>query len=277
MLLWETTYDTLLPEMAHAAGFKIIALPHNLEALVSERVFADQAYNPFADLAAEVDRLARAEAIFTIAKEERWLLEARGLEPDYLPYYPDPVLVDECGAIRRKREARADAGGAVAGPLLLLGSAFNPATARGMREQLRRLKANGLPPGGVTVAGPRSDEVLADEKVPGIQLLGGVSRERLVGLLETCTALLIHTVAGAGAVTRIPEGLLAGLPIIANPNAARDQHGVSGVHVYETAAEFEALARKAWPIPPAPSRPTAAEARFVDTLARLTAAVSAPA
>ena len=101
VLLWETTYDTLLPEMAHAAGFKIIALPHNLEALVSERVFADQAYNPFADLAAEVDRLARAEAIFTIAKEERWLLEARGLEPDYLPYYPDPVLVDECGAIRR--------------------------------------------------------------------------------------------------------------------------------------------------------------------------------
>ena len=32
VLLWETTYDTLLPAFARDAGFRVIALPHNLEA-----------------------------------------------------------------------------------------------------------------------------------------------------------------------------------------------------------------------------------------------------
>ena len=277
VLLWETTYDTLLPTLAKEAGYKVVALPHNLEALVSEQVFADAAYDPFADLSGEVKRLALADTIFTIAKEERWLLEARGLTPFYLPYFPDAVLAVECLRIRTKRKAAANAHGCVAGPLLLLGSAFNPATARGMQEQLRWLKKGGLPAAGVMVVGPQTEVVLAAEQVPGIQILGGVSRARLVELLETCSALLIHTYGGAGAVTRIPETLLSGLPIIANPNAARDQHGTLGVHVYETPDEFSALTRGALPVPPSPLRPVQAEACFVSKLRRLVSAASSHA
>lgn len=269
VLLWETTYDTLLPTLAREAGYKIVALPHNLEALVSEQVFADQTYDPFSDLSAEVERLALADAVFTISKEERWLLEARGLSPAYLPYFPDESLAEECFRIREKRESAADLNRAVPGPLLLLGSAFNPATARGMREQLHALKKNGLPSFGIIVAGPQTDSVLADESAAGIQILGGITRARLVGLLETCSTLLIHTLGGAGAVTRIPEALLAGLPIIANSNAARDQHGTDGVYVYETASELASLASSPLPIPSRPSRPGAAETRFIAELSRL--------
>jgi hypothetical protein len=84
-----------------------------------------------------------------------------------------------------------------------------------------------------------------------------------------CSALLIHTVAGAGAVTRIPEALLAGIPVIANSNAARDQFGTPGVHVYANRAEFAALVRARLPVPPAPPAPAAAGLRFTAQLRRL--------
>ena len=269
VLLWETTYDNLLPVMAREAGFRVIALPHNLESLVSEAVFNDPGYDPTADLTAEVRRLALADAVFTIAKEERWFLEARGLAPGYLPYYPDPALVSECTAIRQRRAALACADGTVRGPLLILGSAFNPATSRGMEQQLEWLAA--MPSAGteIVVAGGQTDVVLASHARPGVELLGRVTREKLTTLLEKCSALLIHTFGGAGAVTRIPEALLAGVPIIANFNAARDQFGTPGVHVYESATTFATLVRLPLTMPPAPQRPHEAEERFRLELVRL--------
>lgn len=269
VLLWETTYDSVLPTLARAAGFKIIALPHNLEALVSEHVFADPAYDPFADLADEVKRLALADAIFTIAKEERWLLEARGLTPHYLPFYPTDALADECAVIRRKRLAAASSDGRVAGPLLLLGAALNPATARGMAVQLDWLATLGPSAPRVIVAGPETESRFAAHRSPRVEILGRVPRPQLVTLLESCSALLIHTTAGAGAVTRIPEALLAGVPVIANSNAARDQYGTAGVHVYDSPAEFNALALAPPPIPPTPLPPGAASVRFVREISRL--------
>lgn len=268
VLLWETTYDTMLPTMARQAGFRVIALPHNLEALVSEAVFADPAYDPMPDLGAEVSRLALADAVFTIAKEERWLLESRGLAPDYLPYHPDSELAVECNTIRVRRLSSATADGRLQGPLLILGSAFNPATARGMAQQLEWLARPEARSVNVIVAGSQSDVMLASHARPGVQLLGLVTRERLMALMETCSALLIHTLGGAGAVTRIPEALLAGIPVIANPNAARDQHGTPGVHVYETEEEFIALASAPPGMPPAPKVHLAAEHRFQGLLRR---------
>jgi hypothetical protein len=264
VLLWETTYDTLLPTLARAAGFKIIALPHNLEALVSERVFADPAYDPLSDLSGEISRLGLADAVFTIAKEERWLLEARGLTPQYLPFYPDPALAHECALIRQQRAAAPRAG-----PLLLLGAALNPATARGMALQLEWLAGLGPAMPAVVVAGPETDTRLAAHRSPRVELKGRVSRPQLIALLQSCSALLIHTRGGAGAVTRIPEALLAGVPVIANSNAARDQHGTPGVHVYDSIGEFRALVLAPPQLPPAPLPPAAASARFVQEISRL--------
>jgi hypothetical protein len=269
VLLWETTYDDMLPDLARRAGYRVIALPHNLESLVSERVFADATYDPIPDLAAEVRRLRRADRVFTISREERWLLEARGLKPAYLPFFPTGALAVECARIRARRVALAGPDGRVSGPLLLIGSAFNPATARGMKHQLEWLRAAGSASAEVAVVGPKSDVVLADFATPSVSILGGVPRERLVTLLETCSALLIHTHGGGGAVTRIPEALLSGLPVIANSNAARDQHGTPGVHSYETADEFAALVASPPPIPPTPPPPLSAIRFFQDTLSSL--------
>ena len=269
ILLWETTYDSVLPTLARAAGYRIVALPHNLESLVSEAAFADPNHDVLTGLAMEIRRLHLAHAIFTISKEERWLLEARGLGPYYLPFHPDPVLADACSKIRSARVVQVQADGSIAGPLLLVGSAFNPATERGMRWQLEQLRAASGPAAGVVVIGPQTETRLADFAVPDVRILGGVTWEELTRHLTTCSAMLIHTFGGAGAVTRIPEALAAGVPVIANGNAARDQYGTPGVHVYDDAAGFHALIQATLPIPPPPPRPAAEESRFQSILQRL--------
>ncbi len=269
VLLWETTYDSVLPALARASGYQVIALPHNLESLVSEAAFADPRHDAIADLAFEIRRLALADAIFTISKEERWLLEARGLHPRYLPFHPDPELAEECRRIRRVRQAQARPDGSVAGPLLLVGSAFNPATERGMRWQLQLLRTAGWPAAGVVVVGPQTATRLAEFAGPGVRLLGQVSWPELAGCLASCSALLIHTFGGAGAVTRIPEALAAGVPVIANANAARDRYGTPGLFCYEDEDSFRGLLPAALPIPPPLPRPDSAEVRFRATIQQL--------
>ena len=262
ILLWEATFDTLLPTLARAAGYRIVALPHNIEALVSEAAFADPSHDVFRDLACEIARLGLAETIFTIAREERWLLETRGLHPHYLPYYPDPELEKDYRRIRAAREARCRPDGSIAGPLLLVGSALNPPTERGMRWQLEQLRAAGWPASDVVVIGLKTETRLADSAVPGVRILGSAHWEDLTRHLTTSSAVLIHTFGGGGATTRIPESLAAGVPVIANGNAARNQYGTPGVHVYDDAPGFHALIRASLPIPPAPPRPAAEENRF---------------
>lgn len=275
LLLWETTYDSILPTLARAAGYRLMALPHNLESLVTEAAFADPRHDVVAGLVREIRRLQLADAVFTISKEERWLLEARGLDPHYLPFHPDPVLAEACSRIRRARVAQGRADGSIAGPLLLLGSAFNPATERGMRWQLAQLRAAPRPSGGVVVIGPQTETRFGDLAIPGVRFCGAVTWEELTQHLATCSAVLIHTFGGAGAVTRIPEALAAGVPVIANENAARDQYGTTGVYVYDDPAGFHALVQAALPIPPPPPRPVAAEARFQSVLRGLTPAADA--
>ncbi len=274
VLLWETTYDDVLPALAHAAGFRVIALPHNLESLVSDAVFRGGGYDPAPDLAAEIRRLRLADKIFTIAREERWLLEAGGLEPGYLPFFPIGELATECVGRREHREQSAAPNGVVSGPLLLLGSAFNPATARGMQLQLEWLASDQTSPREIIVAGGDTDRHFAAFASPRIRILGSVSREKLLELYAKCSALLIHTRGGAGAVTRIPEALAAGVPVIVNSNGARDQHGTAGVHVYEGAAEFLQLARTGLPLPPSPAWPVSQVGTFHDTLRKFAAASS---
>lgn len=269
ILLWETTYDTLLPTLARATGYRIVGLPHNLEALASEAAFRHPSHDVFRDLACEFARLGLAETIFAIAREECWLLETRGLHPHYLPYYPDPELEKDYLRLRAARLARCRPDGSIAGPLLLVGSAINPPTGRGMRWQLEQLRAAGWPAAGVVVIGLQTEKRLADFAAPGVRILGSVSWEELTRHLTTCAAVLIHTCGGTGAVTRIPEALVAGVPVIANGNAARNQYGSPGVHVYGDPAGLHDLIRAALPIPPAPQRPAVEERRFQSVLQRL--------
>ena len=71
-----------------------------------------------------------------------------------------------------------------------------------------------------------------------ISILGSVSKDVYQKLLKTCKAVLIYQHSGTGVLTRIPELMIAGIPIIANSIALRSFHHLKGLY---TLPNLEAL------------------------------------
>jgi hypothetical protein len=154
--------------------------------------------------------------------------------------------------------------------LLLLGSIGNPPTAAGMRELLHLL---GSLPGGralpVDIAG-FGTEALAPHLIgTSYRLHGSVNQELLADLLVQAKVLLAHQTAAAGALTRIPEMLCAGVPVVANPVAARSATELPGVHIYDSTAGLEELIHLHFESPPVPEKPVHAEQLLIQELAAL--------
>jgi hypothetical protein len=99
---------------------------------------------------------------------------------------------------------------------------------------------------------------------------GSVSSDELNKILTTTKAVLIHQLAGVGALTRIPEMLIAGVPVIANGNACRSSFEYDGIYHYEDQTELkEMLSKSEFPFPQMLPRPRCAEERFIKTLREL--------
>jgi hypothetical protein len=81
-------------------------------------------------------------------------------------------------------------------------------------------------------------------------------------------ALLLHQRAAAGAVTRIAEMLVAGVPVIGNPVACRSALPLDGVRCYDDVEQLGALLQAPLPMPPVPDAPRAAEERLIASIRR---------
>ena len=84
---------------------------------------------------------------------------------------------------------------------------------------------------------------IVDElKIPSfIVLHGALSQNALENILGQVTAIIAHQRVTTGCLTRIPEMLMAGIPIFCNTNAVRSWHNVPGIHVYESFPELMTL------------------------------------
>lgn len=218
---WENTNDRDMLYLMKATGHKVIGLPHNIESLV--RSHSVQA------LDAEVANLRHCDVVLTIAKEEAWLLRLLGLNAHYLPYYPPREAVAYFEAIRQKRDNRP---ANEQKHFLLLGSATNPPTRDGM-QTLVNYAAHSNMDFQLSVAG-YGTESLRKVTHPNIHFLGTLSTESLETLLESVDALLIYQPPTTGSLTRIPEMLIAGIPVFVNFDAARDYHHVEDVFEYSS-------------------------------------------
>ena len=98
---------------------------------------------------------------------------------------------------------------------------------------------------------------------------GSASTEDLDALCASARAVIVYQQFGGGALTRIADMLLAGVPVLANAIAARSYHGCPGVYEYNAPEELAALLATDLPEPPLPVRPHAAERRFVETVRQL--------
>ncbi|HZQ48272.1 MAG TPA: hypothetical protein VFC07_14745, partial [Verrucomicrobiae bacterium] len=272
VLLWEVTRRNhqAVPFLARRFGYSVVALPHNLQTLVPALAPArrEMITRYFEE---ELRALRAVDAIFTISREEQWLLLLHELAPLYLPYFPVEKLAGDLLKLRSRRQ------GAGANRLLILGTAWNVPTHLGMMELIEMLRD--LPGGAampVDIAGFGTEQLQGRLDGTAWRLHGGVDDAKLAELMQNARAVLVHQRSGAGVLTRIPEMLLAGLPVIANGIAARSHARLDGLYVYETREELSELLQHPLAEPAAPRRPAGAEQRLVQVVRHQVAAHRSP-
>jgi len=260
VLLWEATDNCITPYIAKEFGFKVIALPHNLESLVAPEISSSTSHLS-KKLEREIRHLAKADVIFCMSREEQWLLRFWGIEANFLPYYPPEAILANLQKIREARRSSEKQ------RFLVIGTAYNPPTRAGMVEQLQWLqRIREKVEFAVDVAGYGTEDLLEFCNHPDFTVLGTVDSDKLYHLMIEAKAVIVHQKAGAGSLTRIPEMLIAGIPVIANSNACRSTSDYTGIYCYDSEIELANLVEKSLHMPSIIDRPAAAENSFIHNL-----------
>jgi hypothetical protein len=262
MFIWESLANQhyLLGNELNKRKIPFIALPHNLESLlIDNHSFTSNVNSPnwFAE---ELKYLGYSNKVFTISLEERWLLSIYGIDADYLPYYPTNAVNAYLLNIRGEREKNRKNG--TPKNILLLGTFYNKPTMQGYVDLLSQsAKFKDLM---FNVVGFGS-EMLKGYNSSNIKIWGSVSTTVLRDMIIENDIVILNQPPTSGALTKIPELLIAGIPIVANHNASRSYYGLDGIHVYYNYQElFDLIHTISLTTPNIPAAPVAAEKRFVD-------------
>jgi len=230
-------YQPMLPHL-RARGAKLAIVPQNLDSLTPGATDPLGSRRSPSWLANEVAVMRAADMLCCISREEQWLLAALEVPSLYLPYFP-PAAVRE--GLHQIRVARRDSAKTT---VVIVGTAKNPPTLAGMRSMIEHAHALVDAADGceVQLMG-YGTEVLAKSALPArFRVLGSVSDDVLRNALVSARVALCYQHGTGGALTRIPELLCAGVPVIANPIAARSYHRMSGLTVVENMRQLvEAL------------------------------------
>lgn len=261
VILWENNHSfrSNIPFLARQVGLPVIAIPHNLESLVpTQKSFLTNRISPqwFDE---ELSCLACCDRVFVISREEQWLLRLHGIAAEFLPYFPPLTLAHLFSQIRAAREGTTEKKG-----LLMLGSASNPPTMQGMADRIRFFKKHCDLNVILHVAGSDTEKLKGEAgSAANIIIHGKIEQETLRQLLIQIKAVIVHQFPTSGALTRIPEMICAGVPVIADINSSRTWSGMNGLYTYEDDEEFKLLLNSQFPVPPIPPKPASHERRFV--------------
>jgi hypothetical protein len=259
VILWESTNNYTIPYLAKKNGFTIIALPHNIESLVVNKNnnFASKSL-PF-NFRYEIKNLAKADKLFSISREEQWLLKLYGIDADFLPYYPPKEILNYLLTIRKDRKDSQKK------RFLIIGTANNYPTMQGMIEQIKWLKVIKKEfDYEIDIAGYGTENLKEYCCDSSINILGSLDSKKLYGLLVNAKAVLVHQKIGTGALTRITEMVIAGIPVIANSSACRSAFDFEGVYCYEDKSELLNLMWKTFDMPNILLPPIESEKRFLN-------------
>jgi len=265
LLLWESNrqQNFLMSYAARDNGLNVIGIPHNLESLVRGQ------YSEFTGKAApywfeeELQSLSQCQAIFTISREEQYLLKLFGLHAGFLPYHPPSEVREYLLGIRQKREISGSRN-----QIFLMGTAGNKPTFDGMLDRIRFFHNEVKDPAAELHVAGFLTESLAEHMPTDtrIKLLGSLSNEELSQKLSECRCCWIHQNISTGSLTKIPELMMAGVPVLINTDAARNFHNIAGIRVYEDDADCLNALGEEFTVPPVPQRPLVYERIFLETI-----------
>lgn len=245
VFLWESpkVEDVLNPLLMKRRHYKIVGFCHNMESLVPTQSSGLSGKKAPDWLNEELAALRICDVVFTSSKEEALLLRLFRVNARYFPYFPTRPVVEWLAEIRELR--RSVPRGNRARKILMLGSALNPPTRTGMLDRIQFFSANPIDWIELHVAGFGTELLQLPESQTGnLHIHGSLSNDGLKNLLVSVDAVLLHQPTTAGALTRIPEMNLAGVPVIANFNAARNFYNLPGVHVYSDDNSLLALLKR---------------------------------
>jgi hypothetical protein len=249
----------LLVDIANRYQRNLVCIPHDIEVLG----FTDTCI----DISSTVDKLrlelrflSRASSVFTIGLEDQWLLRNFQIAAKNLPSFPSE---SQQKRLARIRDARASS---QKDHILLVGTAEHPPTGVGMLEALRWKSMLKRSDANWVVAGYGTEKFASEFESPSCQVLGTISDEVLDNLLINSRAAVLHQLTGSGALTRVPELLCAGVPVIASSHAARSYWHWDGVRSYDTKDQLEGILNDSlWMqrLPKCPEPPLLAEKDLV--------------
>ncbi|AOW19501.1 glycosyltransferase [Urechidicola croceus] len=217
-------------------GIKIIGLPHNLESLVyrQKSILSNKiAPNWFNE---EIKLLGLFSEIYTISREEQWLLNLYNINANYLPYYPSKKVIKNCLKIRKLRTSTDK------DFILSLGSASNPPTLEGFKELVSYYEESKIKED-LVIAGFDTERLKEHftNFPPNIKLKGSLNNSELELALVTCKAIIIYQKPSTGALTKIPELLLCGIPVICNNVTARTYFNLEGVTLFNSKNQLKTI------------------------------------
>lgn len=245
----DPVYFPALVESLKKQGTRVIAVCQNIESLSAGQAAPGRQR---ALLNREIDVLSECALAVTISREEDFLLNNLGINSIFFPYYPVESIAKKMLEIRVEREKREKSG------LLLIGSFNNIPTKEGMLKVISFWKKIGYALTGerLMVAGFGTDSLKADEH-EGIEVLGTVEEGALGGLCAGIKACLCYQEKASGALTKIPEMLMAGVPVIANTRAARSYYNTEGLFEMTSLEEIGSVLKEAEGFnPPVPKKPS---------------------
>jgi hypothetical protein len=274
VILWEDNLNYLIPYVARDLKQKIVSLPHNFDSLAGSRFHPSHRRKNLGLLSNEIRHLAQADRVFCISREEQWFLRLCGVDSDYLPYYPPTSVVNDLLQIREARTKSYNdynSDSKKTKQFLILGTYLNIPTRLGILELIKKLKnIEENFSFEIQIAGFGTENLKNEiHNSSRFKILGTLSNQQLIDVMLKTSGILLHQPYGLGSLTRIPEMLIAGIPIIANSIASRSYFNYDGIHVYENCQELAKLINENFCLPKMPLPPIHHENRFVDYLTRL--------
>lgn len=264
--VWESTMSQFfyLPLLFKKHKIPVIALPHNIESLVDgqkSKISKKESPHFFSE---ELEYLTYSDQIFTISREETWLLKLFGLQSFFLPYFPVREIFNELIFIRKERQKIIEKGQK---RIIMLGTAQNPPTKQGMANRLQFFKDNPMDVK-LQIAGYGTENLFKNIILPKhVEMLGTLSNETLVDCLIKTDAVIIHQITTTGALTKIIELLISGVPIIANAESVRSYWGFDGIYVYNDDNQLtKMLDDYSFSEPEIPKEPSIFIQQFLDSL-----------
>ncbi len=240
-------YFLPLFECLHSLGIPVIAVAQNIESLSTPQIAPGATLSL---LSTELGLFQRSRLVIAISIEEDFLLTNVGARSFYLPYHPVEPFRSRLLAVRARRASAPKRG------VLALGSGHNIPSREGLvlaaqwwREQRLEREA-----GPLWIAGKRTDEYLDPALAgEGVELLGSLDDESLERKMTEASCALVVQANGSGALTRICDLLVAGVPVAATMHAARSYHGALGLFEFRGEGNLAAAIRNASACGPFPA------------------------